>query len=379
MGIPTQSLDFVAANSESLTMSDANFGAFTRAKFSIYGRIQRSSTSGAASFTIMCQQGGGGGDTSFLLRFINDSLSMVTSLDGVTVDGRQDTTATFTSTTDWITILVTFDSANATAGDRMKMWTATNGAALSEVSSFSTDINPTAAVRNSASAMRIGDNGPGALPFDGKIYQLGFFDNVLIAPADVEDSGTPIDISGVSGIWSLVEGDGGVVTADTILATAWTDNNTVTLSDETPFRFVSAAITEEDDTLSSTSFVGITSSLASTEEDDTLSSTSFVGITSSLASTEEDDTLSATTIHTADTSLSSTEEDDTLSSTSFVGISSSLASTEEDDTLSSTSFVGITSSLASTEEDDTMSASILEPVAFVYFNMFNDMFNYMRL
>ena len=141
----------------------------------------------------------------------------------------------------------------------------------------------------------------------------------------------------------------------------------------------SLASTEEEDTLSSTSFVGITSSLASTEEEDTLSSTSFVGITSSLASTEEEDTLSATVIHTANVSLASTEEDDTLSSTSFVGVTSSLASSEEEDTLSSTSFVGVTSSLASTEEEDTLSAFASTPGALAYFNMFNDIFNYMKL
>ena len=234
MAVPTQSIDFTAASTQSTTITDANFGAFDRAKFSIYGRIKRKSTNSSGQHMIMCQQGAVGTDAAFLLSFNNDRLSFITSIDGTAVDGRLDTTQTFTSTTDWISFLVHFESANATAGNRMRMWVGVNGAPLAEVTSFNTDTNPTGSVRNSVSAVRNGNNGAGTAALDARLFNRAFFSGVLVDAATVEDNGVSLDVAGISGLWSWLDVAGGSVLSDGVLSSDWTNVNTPTASNDIP-------------------------------------------------------------------------------------------------------------------------------------------------
>jgi hypothetical protein len=359
MALPVQSLNFVASSNQQLAITDGDFGAFDRAKFAIFGTIRRSSTTGSGSHTIMCQQALAGGDVSFILRFNNDRLDFLVSTDGTTVHGRLLTTATFTSTTSPVSFMVHYDSANATAGDRMRMWTANGFAALVEQTSFTTDTNPTTSIRNSTAAVRVGGDGPSAADFDGDVWRLSFVSGSLPAVTDIETSGTPIDASGITGLWSLLDVAGGVVTHDAVLATAWTNTNAVTATNWKPFVFASLASTESDDTLSASLKVRATTSLASTEENDTMAANAnvFTGRTTTLASTEENDTLSSASKVAINSSFAVTENNDTLSAVALAKITSSLSSTESDDTLSAALKVRATTSLASTEENDALSSS----------------------
>lgn len=81
---------------------------------------------------------------------------------------------------------------------------------------------------------------------------------------------------------------------------------------------LTATITEEDDTLSSTVVLSIVASLSVTEADDTLSSTLAVLLQASVNVTEDDDTLSSTVTVLVQAAVNVTEDDDTLVGTLVV-------------------------------------------------------------
>jgi len=168
---------------------------------------------------------------SYILRFNNDRVNFLTSVDGTTANGQLISTATITDA-NWHHILVHFDSANATAGDRMKMWI--DG---TEVTAFDTDTNPTAAAANSVAAHRIGANGPGTNAFDGLLYNAAFFSGTLPAVTVVRNAttGKPEDVSGATGLWSWLDFVGDSLVSDGVLTADWTNVNTVTSSTTIPF------------------------------------------------------------------------------------------------------------------------------------------------
>lgn len=213
-----KSLDFERSSSQYLSISDTDFGSFDRAKFAISLWYKREST--AASMGLYSQAKG------FRLEFAAAGQLTFRGLDsGGASIGELQTTATYTDTASWHHVMAHWDSANATAGDRMRLWH--DG---SEITSFGTDTNPSASVNNSTDIVNIGRDDSSAY-YDGLLHQVAFFSGSLPAIGDVYDSGL-VDITGVTGLKSLKYGNN--VVADNILANAWTSNNTVTLSDDTP-------------------------------------------------------------------------------------------------------------------------------------------------
>lgn len=217
-GAGGRSIDFERGSSQFLSMSDANFGAFDRAKFAISVWVKRESVSTTQG--IFAQYSVSAGNRAFFLSFNgSNQLTFRTNADGTALDGFLATTATYASTSSWYHIMVHFDSANATAGDRMRLWV--NG---SEVTSFGTDTNPTAAVVDSSADMIVGAENSASGYFDGLIHQAAFFSGSLPAIGDVYDSGPIEDISGVTGLYSLLDADGSPIN-DAVLASDWTNNN----------------------------------------------------------------------------------------------------------------------------------------------------------
>ena len=147
------------------------------------------------------------------------------------IDGQLTTTATFTDTTSWRHILYHFDAANGTPGDRMRLWH--DGA---EITAFTTDNNPTAAVQDSASTVVIGSNSAGAANFfNGKLYQAAFFSGSLPDISEVFDAGSPKDITGLTGLHSLLNTDDIVALEDDfVLPTKWTNDGGVAKSMDIP-------------------------------------------------------------------------------------------------------------------------------------------------
>ncbi len=227
--LPTNSIDFEFSSSQYLTISDANFGAYDRAKWAISLWYKRESTGGQQLYS---HQDNGSG-RAFDLRFNGSSqLEFRSWADGATADGRLLTTATYTDTTSWHHILCWFDSANGTSGDRMRIWH--DGA---EVTVFSADSAPTAQVFNTTVSVYVAalnNAGSPANEYDGKIYQAAFFSGALPAIGTLYSAGSPLNVSGLSGLWSVLDVAGGVVTHDGVLASSWTNNNTAVSSADIP-------------------------------------------------------------------------------------------------------------------------------------------------
>lgn len=231
-GTPSKSLSFIAGNSQYLSMSQANFGAWNRFKFAISTWVNISNFA-ASNQSIFSQNTI---DLVFVLQI--DTLNRIdfaTSTNNTSYNARQVTSSTaLINPGIWTHVLVWYDSANSTAGDRMRMWV--NG---TEITSFNTDTNPSAPVtnvNNSGSApLNISRYGTGSDDFFGGLkYQQAFFSGTLPDISTVYNSGHPMNISGLAGLQSVLDCASGVVTHDGILGTAWTNNNTVTYSSNIP-------------------------------------------------------------------------------------------------------------------------------------------------
>ena len=117
--------------------------------------------------------------------------------------GNIHTTQLFRDVSAWYHLVVVYDSANATAGNRMRMYL--NG---TEITSFSTDANPDedqASTFNSAIEHSIGSYRNSSNFFDGYMAEIVFIDGQALTPSSFgefnEDSPTiwqPIDPSGLT-------------------------------------------------------------------------------------------------------------------------------------------------------------------------------------
>lgn len=221
--VPSRSLDFEASSSQSLTRN--GLGSYNRAKWAWQGWIKRESTGEMAIFSHYAV----GIDALHIGFDSSNRLSYYVSEDGFLQAGTLLTTATYTDTSAFHHILIHYDSANATSGDRMRIWF--DGV---EVTVFTTDTAPTAAIYSSSATVRVGFRS-GAQYFDGLIYQSAFFSGYLPGIAEVYNAGLPKSVIAISGLWSVLDVEGEQVTHDGVLgASAWTNNNTVSASTTIP-------------------------------------------------------------------------------------------------------------------------------------------------
>jgi hypothetical protein len=222
--VPTKSLDFEFDSSQTLNITSANWGAYDRAKFaiSLWFNKETNDTS-----TLLYK--GNATNHEFRLEFATGNKLQITTYasDGTTINGRLRSTASY-STGTWRHVLVHFDSANGTAGDRMKMWV--DG---SEVTAFDTDTNPTEAANTNAHPVYYGARVATSY-YDGLIYQAAFFSGTLPDISTLYDAGSPLSVDGMTGLWSVLDVAGDDVTSDGVLAAAWTNTNTVVASATIP-------------------------------------------------------------------------------------------------------------------------------------------------
>lgn len=219
----TRSIDFESGSSQKLTISDSNFGSYDRAKWAVSMWIKRESINAAMG---LCDQFNT--DPAFVISFTSDDkIDVATYTTSGTLDGNIRTTQEYTSTSAWYHILFHYDSANGTAGNRMRLWV--DG---SEVTVFNIDINPTVAVFDSTDGLSIGHTN--GTYYDGLIYQWAFYSSVLPSVGSLYNAGSPVDIRGSSGLYSLLDVAGGDVTSDYILAANWTNVNTTIASTTIP-------------------------------------------------------------------------------------------------------------------------------------------------
>jgi hypothetical protein len=146
------------------------------------------------SFQYIFSAGSGSLDSS--LRFENtDSLKFQhrTAANA----GRLITNAKYRDPSAWYHIVVASDTANATAGDRMKMYV--NGL---EVTSFSTDDNPNQNLEpgwNSANAHRVGASNTPLEYLDGHLAEFYSIDGQALTPSDFGET------DGTYGHWKAIE------------------------------------------------------------------------------------------------------------------------------------------------------------------------------
>jgi len=112
---------------------------------------------------------------------------------GGSTDGRLTTNRKFRDPGAWYNIVVVWDSANASAGDRMKFYV--NGV---EETDFSDDTNPTSSlnsIMNSTVVTEIGSRADGANYFNGSMAHTHFCDGQAYAASDFGETDS------TSGIW----------------------------------------------------------------------------------------------------------------------------------------------------------------------------------
>jgi hypothetical protein len=211
-GLPVNAIDFENSSSQYLSMPIASFGAYNYAKFAISVWVRPESI--AASTAIF------GHETTAAARN-NIYFGATGKLNWDTYDGsfRNMTTTASISVGSYTHLLFHYDSANATAGNRKRIWA--NG---SEITAFDIDDIPTAAITTPTGDVWWG-NTSGADKYDGLLYQAALFSGYLPSISEVYNSGK-ISIAGVTGIQSMLDVRDGIVTTDYALATAWTNNNT---------------------------------------------------------------------------------------------------------------------------------------------------------
>ena len=185
--IGQNSLRFDDGSSDNLTRTPSSAGNRTTWTWSAW--IKRSNLS---SVNILFSAGTSGTNdttiyfnTSNQLEFFNRTSS---SIDGYLITNR-----VFRDTSAWYHILAVWDTSNATAGDRMKLYV--NGV---EETSFSTDTNPalnlSSHINNNVAHYLGTDSGSGNY-FDGYMSDVYFIDGKQLAP-------TNFGVTDSNGVWT---------------------------------------------------------------------------------------------------------------------------------------------------------------------------------
>lgn len=226
--VPANSIDYEASSSQYLSMTNANFGAYDRAKFGVHVWFKREST-GTTQY--IANKGNAGANAEWWILFqSNNKIDIRTFTSGGTLNGQLVTTATYTDTTSFHQLYFTFDSANATPADRMRLWID-----QTEVTAFDTDTNPTVSAQSATDPMGWGGNSAvTGNTFDGLQYQGAIFSGTLPNIGDLHSAGNPVSLNGITGLYSYLDVAGGDVTNDAVLATAWTNNNSAIASATVP-------------------------------------------------------------------------------------------------------------------------------------------------
>ena len=229
--VPNRSLDLVSASSQSLEQSDANWGSYNRNKWAVSCWAQRKGD--ITNDSLFSKYGSGASNQEIEIRF--DLFRAITVHTGnATTNGTISTTQYFSAGSgfevgNWYHIYVTFD-ASRDAADVLQL--IVGGTRVTDIQS---ETQPIGNIKTSTTPVRIGRQSEGSAPANASIYQPAFFSGVIPNVADVINAGNPVDIRGETGLHSLLHTtDSSVIAADEVLASAWTNNNTVTKSELIP-------------------------------------------------------------------------------------------------------------------------------------------------
>jgi hypothetical protein len=166
-----------------------------------------------------------------------NGLEWIVTNSGGTIVGRLDTTAVYRDPSAWYHIVAVWDSSNATAGNRMRLYV--NGA---QVTSFTTNTNPAQNTNsnwnnNIASGIGVNNNGSSLSQyFDGYFAEVNFIDGQALTPSsfgtyDTNGVWQPIKYSGSFGTNGFYLNFGNTTSTTTLgydtsgNSNNWTTNN----------------------------------------------------------------------------------------------------------------------------------------------------------
>lgn len=226
------SLEFSGTN-QYLTQTDSDFGNIDFAKYAIVMSINPDTLTQRSGLFVKAEYDAFISvedamvlevDTDGALRFLSRNASNTLSLFYAP--------ASTITTSGWYSIMIHFDSANATSGDRIKMWV--NGSAVTA----GTYIAPTGQTRDTSTQLWVvGAGGSNSNAdeneFDGLIYSASLVSGTLPDPADVFDgtAGKLKNLTTLTGLHSLLTG---ATATDDHLLIDWTNNGTVTTNASVP-------------------------------------------------------------------------------------------------------------------------------------------------
>lgn len=217
-----------------LSISNANWGTYDRAKFAISGWFKKVNSADSIEFFNK------GGDTTsataeeFRVLITSTAITFYVRQAATTVSLTTRVADALPNNTNWNHILVHFDGNNATSTDRAKIWV--NGAAITLFDSYSAPTAGSAKTTTSPVYVRTVCNTttPGSHgATQSFIYQPAFFSGSLPAIGSVYDPVLYKDLTGVTGAYSLLDAQT-TVGADLILVPDWTNTGGVTLTKDTP-------------------------------------------------------------------------------------------------------------------------------------------------
>ncbi len=221
-----RSLDYERSSSQALSMTPANYGSYSGTKMAVSVWYKRESTGSFMSFIQFR------GDMDFFINIQDvDKLHVNCAYSGTHL--ILVTTATFTDTTSWHHIYVEIDSTQATASDRASLYH--DG---TKITSFGTETYPDlddVPIGGAGTLYWVGGRSTGGSVYDGLMFDLATFKTTLPGIDAVYSGGSPPNITSLTGLHSHVNLNGGTtVEDDGVIATNWTNNNTVVASTTTP-------------------------------------------------------------------------------------------------------------------------------------------------
>ena len=186
------SLRFNSGSSDYLNRTPSS--ASNRKTWTLSCWIKRGKLGSSNIFTVPVD-----GNNKSRLYFDSDQLSWIMEVGGTGGDGILTTNRVFRDVSAWYHLVFRFDTTNATAGDRMRLYV--NGI---EETSFATDTNP-----NLNYEGFINDNRQHNLGFDGgSAYADGYFAEVCLIDGSSLDATSFGEFDEDSGIWKPIDVSG---------------------------------------------------------------------------------------------------------------------------------------------------------------------------
>lgn len=228
--VPTHSLDFESSSSQNFSIAGSTFGALNGTTWTYHIWYKRESTGATMYF---CRKDPAGSPEPLTFRFLsNNKLDIIIRDGSGSLVGRLVTTATFTDTSGWHQLVLYWDSSNATSGDRIRLYHD-----QTRITSFDTSTYPSISTSVSDTAdgsVYMGYSGTSNY-YDGLLYQQAWFSNALPDISTLHSGGSPVDLTGMMGLISLLNTNGtDAAEYDAVLAANWTNTNSVIKSTDIP-------------------------------------------------------------------------------------------------------------------------------------------------